>query len=70
MPLNFPDSPALNDLYVVGDRRWSYNASGWQKVINSGQVVSVFIVAGPFVDDPLALPVPLGLASFELVNYV
>jgi len=70
MAINFPDSPALNDTYIVADRVWSWDGSGWKRTINAGQVVSVFILAGPFVDDPLALPVPLGLSSFELVNYV
>lgn len=33
--LNFPSSPALNDLYTAGDTTWKWNGTAWA-VISSG----------------------------------
>lgn len=30
MPINFPDSPALNDTYTEGARTWVWNGSVWK----------------------------------------
>lgn len=30
MPLNFPATPATNDLYTNSGRAWKYNGTGWQ----------------------------------------
>lgn len=29
MAINFPSSPALNDLYTLGTRQWKWNGNGW-----------------------------------------
>lgn len=29
MPINFPDSPTLNQTYTVGSRTWKWNGSAW-----------------------------------------
>ena len=39
MPLNFPNSPSLNDTHSVGDRTWKWNGTGWQ-LLNSSQLFS------------------------------
>jgi hypothetical protein len=34
MPINFPDSPALDDEFSVGDRNWKWSGVAWQVVGN------------------------------------
>lgn len=53
--IDFPTSPVLGDSYTYGSRTWIWNGSGWERVINAGQVVSVFVV-GVIVTDITALP--------------
>ena len=36
MPLNFPNSPALNDFFVAGGRRWQWNGTAWQRIPDPG----------------------------------
>lgn len=55
MAVNWPSTPAVNDLYVVGIRTWRWNGEGWERVVNAGQIVSVLtLLEGPFVEDTLA----------------
>ena len=35
--INFPTSPALNDIYTYLGRTWVWNGSGWERQINAGQ---------------------------------
>jgi hypothetical protein len=32
MPINFPDSPALNDTFTAGGRTWKWDGTVWQSV--------------------------------------
>tara|TARA_B110000971_G_scaffold26500_3_gene23914 strand:- start:666 stop:2450 length:1785 start_codon:yes stop_codon:yes gene_type:complete len=34
MPINFPDSPSVDDEFSVGDRTWKWNSVAWQVVGN------------------------------------
>lgn len=36
MSLNFPSSPATNDLYTLGTRTWRFNGAGWAVVPPQG----------------------------------
>ena len=36
MPLNFPNSPSLNDFFVPGGRRWQWNGTAWQRIPDPG----------------------------------
>ena len=36
MPLNFPNSPSLNDFFVAGGRRWQWNGTAWQRIPDPG----------------------------------
>ena len=29
MPINFPNSPAVNDTYTFSGRTWQWNGNGW-----------------------------------------
>ena len=49
MPLNFPDSPALNATHSVGDRTWKWNGTGWQYV--SDGVISTAILQPSYLID-------------------
>jgi len=35
MPINFPNSPALNEVYTIDQKSWRYNGTAWN-VISSG----------------------------------
>jgi hypothetical protein len=72
MALNFPTSPSVNEIYTLDTRRWIWNGSGWARVINEGQAVTVFVLGGPWVTDCIALPIAAINAAngFTLVNYV
>jgi hypothetical protein len=39
MPINFPNSPALNEVYTVDQKSWRYNGTAWN-VISSGYDLS------------------------------
>jgi hypothetical protein len=32
MPINFPDSPSVNQIHTVGQRKWRWNGEKWRKV--------------------------------------
>jgi len=34
MAINFPNSPAIDDIYEVGERVWVYDGSKWKIVTN------------------------------------
>ena len=33
MPINFPDSPSVNDTYTVGDRTWVWDGTTWTVIV-------------------------------------
>jgi hypothetical protein len=33
MPIDFPDTPTLNDLFTSGDRTWKWNGTAWTIVL-------------------------------------
>ena len=35
MPINFPDSPSLNDTHTVGDKTWTWDGTAWTLVQNN-----------------------------------
>lgn len=65
--INFPTSPALNDIYTYLGRTWVWNGSGWERQINAGQGVSVFIQPGVEVQlDILPLPYTITTSWYQL----
>ena len=36
MALNFPNSPALNDIYEANGTKWLWNGSSWTRVVAAG----------------------------------
>lgn len=36
MPIDFPNSPAVNDLYTVGNRTWRWTGTTWESVATAG----------------------------------
>ncbi len=43
MALDFPASPAVNDLYSVGERTWKWNGAGWEMVSATGAADEVVL---------------------------
>ncbi len=35
MAINFPDSPAINDIFTAGDRTWIWTGTVWNSVVSS-----------------------------------
>ena len=33
MPINFPDSPSVNDTHTVGDRTWVWDGTTWTVIV-------------------------------------
>lgn len=48
--IEFPSSPAVGDTYTYNTRTWAWNGDGWERVLNAGQSVSIFVV-GIIVND-------------------
>ena len=68
--INFPTSPVLNDAYTYLGRTWVWNGSGWERQINAGQSVSLFITPGTLVQEVAqGMPYTIGIGWHE-VNYV
>jgi hypothetical protein len=38
MPIDFPNSPELNETFTVGDQRWYWDGSVWRTVLADGPV--------------------------------
>ena len=36
MALNFPNSPALNDIYEANGTRWQWDGSSWVRIVSAG----------------------------------
>lgn len=49
--INFPTSPVVNDAYTFGSRTWIWNGSGWERQINRGQNVQVFVPTNTLVQE-------------------
>lgn len=67
--IDFPSSPTAGNLYVFGTRTWLWNGSGWQRVFNASQIVSVFTLLGPTVSIPVAFPYPID-GTWTLLNHI
>lgn len=68
--IDFPSAPVLNQTYTYLGRTWVWNGSGWERQINAGQNVAVFINPGLEVQTvATALPTPTD-TTWQLVNYV
>jgi hypothetical protein len=68
--IDFPTSPVSGDSYTYGGRTWVWNGSGWERQVNAGQIVSVFITPGAEVQQQVTgLPYTIS-ADWHQLNYV
>lgn len=44
MPINFPTSPALNEIYSFGEKSWKFNGNAWITVTGNTNYISSDIV--------------------------
>lgn len=54
--IDFPTNPVTGQVYTYSGRTWVWDDTGWQRQINAGQQVSVFMLASALVEnnvDPL-----------------
>jgi len=59
MPIDFPNSPAVNDIHSAGGRTWQYNGTSWvlQSFVGSisaGQVGSTELAANAVTSAKIA----------------
>ena len=43
MAIDFPNSPTLNQSYVIGNKRWQYDGEKWVVVDNSTELRDTLI---------------------------
>lgn len=65
--IDFPTSPAVGDTYTYNTRTWRWNGEGWERQVNAGQSVAIFVV-GILVNDINVVPTIDN--SWEQVDYV
>lgn len=54
--IDFPTNPVTGQVYTYSGRTWVWDDTGWQRQINAGQQVSVFMLVRGLVEnnvDPL-----------------
>lgn len=66
--IDWPSSPSVGQLYGYGSRVWQWNGSGWMRVINANQIVSIFTLINN-VDTLAALPA-LVADGFVLLTHI
>jgi len=60
MPIDFPDSPSVNDQFLNEGRTWIWNGSVWRaaataaQVISNSTITSAMIVDGTIVNADIA----------------
>jgi hypothetical protein len=68
--IDFPSSPITGATYTYLGRTWTYDGVGWERLINAGQIVSVFIMPGLEVQ-VYAAAIPYTIVpDWHLINYV
>lgn len=50
MPINFPDTPTLGDLFTVGARTWEFNGTSWDIVVSEAQIPDSSVTSAKIVD--------------------
>ena len=55
--IDFPSSPVIGQTYTYNGRTWTWDGTSWARVVNAGQVVSVFVTPGvEVISSASALP--------------
>lgn len=68
--IDFPTSPVSGQAYTYGGRTWVWDETGWQRQVNAGQIVSVFVNPGVEVQSVAeGLPYLITTTWYQL-NYV
>lgn len=68
--ISFPSSPVIGQEYSYNGRTWTWTGSAWRRVINQGQIVSVFTATETLVDLTIA-PIPYTVSpGWQSINYV
>lgn len=68
--IDFPASPVSGQTYTYSGRTWVWDETGWQRQVNAGQIVSVFVNPGVGVQNVAeGLPYLISPTWYEL-NYV
>lgn len=71
MPLDFPTSPSLNDVYTYESRSWIWDGSGWKVYGSQPRFLPVKDYAGSIVQVGLAfLYLPVKNYSGATVNVI
>jgi hypothetical protein len=67
--MDFPSTPVAGQTYTFASRVWRFDGEGWRRVVNQGQIVSVFTLLQYNETSVAALPYPIS-TSWHLVNHI
>ena len=68
MPLNFPTSPSLNDLYTFNGRTWKWDGAGWESYNVPGAAEGSGGISGPYVISINGITGTVGISAGENVT--
>ena len=51
MPIDFPNSPALNDSFTSGGKTWRYNGTAWELAVGTTVLTDGSVTAAKIADD-------------------
>ena len=66
--MDFPSTPIVGQLYSFAGRTWRFDGAGWQRVVNQGQIVSVFTLVQ--VNEALVTTLPTTPNAWHLINHL
>jgi hypothetical protein len=56
MPLDFPNTPTLNDNYTSGGKTWQYNGSAWVVVVGAAAIASGAVTSDKLASSAVTAP--------------
>jgi len=73
MPIDFPNSPAVNDLFTNDGRVWIWTGSVWRaysQAVGNSSVTSAMIVDGTIVNADVASNAAVAYSKLSLSNTI
>lgn len=68
--IDFPTTPVQGDTYTFNGRTWLWNGSGWERQVNAGQIVSVFVSTNTLVIEEANVLTSADLDNWQEITYV
>ncbi len=68
--IDFPTTPVQGDTYTFNGRTWLWNGAGWERQVNAGQIVSVFVGTNTLVISEANILEAPALDNWQEITYV